>query len=104
MSDYLIPGEIRSTKGEVSLYEGRDQKEIVVTNDGDRPIQIGSHIHFADVNPAMNFDREAAKGYHLAIPSGKSIRFEPGASRSVQLVELGGKKIVRGLQKKDSYD
>ncbi len=102
--EHLVPGEIRTAEGDHTLYEGRNQKEIVVTNDGDRPIQIGSHIHFADVNPAMSFDREEAEGYHLAIPAGKSIRFEPGASRTVSLVELGGKKIVRGLQKKDSYD
>lgn len=96
--DHLIPGQIRTGDGNHTLYEGREQKEMVVINDGDRPIQTGSHIHFPDVNPALSFDREAAQGYHLAIPAGKSIRFEPGASRKVLLVELGGKKIVRGLQ------
>lgn len=102
--DHLVPGEIRNGEGDHTLNTDRKEKEIVVTNDGDRPIQVGSHFHFPDVNPAMNFDREAAQGYHLAIPAGKSIRFEPGASRTVPLVELAGKKIVRGLQKKESYD
>lgn len=102
--EHLVPGEIKPADSDNTLYEGREQKEITVTNDGDRPIQTGSHIHFPDVNSALSFDREEAQGYHLGIPAGKSIRFEPGASRSVTLVELGGKKIVRGLQKKESYD
>lgn len=104
MSEPLIPGEVRTADGNHELYAGRKTKELVVTNDGDRPVQIGSHFHFADVNPALSFDREAARGYHLAIPAGTAIRFEPGASRNVPLVELAGKKRVPGLQIRSGSD
>lgn len=104
MTEPMVPGELRTADGHHELRVGRKHQEIVVTNDGDRPIQVGSHYHFADVNPALSFDREAAYGYHLAIPSGTSVRFEPGASRSVQLVELGGAKKVPGLQIREASD
>lgn len=104
MTEPLIPGQVRTVDGTHELYAGRKQQELVVTNDGDRPVQIGSHFHFADVNAALSFDREAAHGYHLAIPAGTSIRFEPGASRSVKLVELAGKKRVPGLQLRNGSD
>lgn len=98
MSEPMIPGEIRTPEGGHDLNEGRARQELVVTNDGDRPIQVGSHFHFAQANSGLSFDREAAKGYRLAVPAGKAVRFEPGASRTVALVELGGAKQVRGLQ------
>lgn len=101
MTEPLIPGELRTAAGNLELNAGRKRLDLVVTNDGDRPIQIGSHFHFADVNSALSFDREAANGYRLAIPAGTSVRFEPGASRSVTLVELAGKKRVPGLQISD---
>lgn len=102
MNEQMIPGEIRAAEGNHELNVGRKQKQLVVTNDGDRPIQVGSHFHFADTNAALNFDRVAARGYRLDIPAGKSERFEPGASRSVALVELAGAKRVPGLQIKES--
>ena len=101
MTEPLIPGQLRTPSGNLELNAGRKQLELVVTNDGDRPVQIGSHFHFADVNSALSFDREASNGYRLAIPAGTSVRFEPGASRSVTLVELAGKKRVPGLQIRD---
>lgn len=104
MSRPLIPGEIRTAAGGHTLNAGRKHQDMVVTNDGDRPVQVGSHFHFADVNEALSFDREAARGYRLAVPAGKSVRFEPGASRTVTLVELAGAKQVRGLQIRDDSD
>lgn len=104
MTAPLIPGEIRTAAGSHTLNAARKCLELVVTNDGDRPIQIGSHFHFAEVNAALTFDREAARGYRLAIPAGKSERFEPGASRNVQLVELAGARRVPGLQIRKAVD
>lgn len=98
----MIPGEIRTADGDHELNAGRKKQKLVVTNNGDRPIQVGSHCHFPDANAALDFDRDAAQGYHLDIPPGKSERFEPGASRTVALVELGGAKHVPGLQIKES--
>lgn len=97
----MIPGEIRSANGIHELNAGRKKRKLVVTNDGDRPIQVGSHFHFPDANAALNFDRKAAKGYRLDIPAGKSERFEPGVSRTVSLAALGGEKHVPGLQIKE---
>lgn len=102
ISNQDASGKFKADKGEYILNKGKKEKELVVVNDGDRPIQVGSHFHFADCNPALNFDRQAAKGYRLAIPAGKSVRFEPGASKTVFLIELAGKKIVRGLQVKNT--
>lgn len=104
MNAPLIPGEIRAAEGSHELNAGRKEIKLVVTNDGDRPIQVGSHFHFAQANAALNFDREAAHGYRLAIPAGKSERFEPGASRTVTLVELAGDKHVPGLQIREAGD
>jgi len=98
----MIPGEIRSANGIHELNAGRKKQKLVVTNDGDRPIQVGSHFHFPDANAALNFDRKAAQGYRLDIPAGKSERFEPGVSRTVALVQLAGRKQVPGLQIKES--
>lgn len=98
MTQPMIPGEIRSPSGKHTVNSGRRIQRMVVTNDGDRPVQVGSHFHFADANPALSFDREAAQGYRLDVASGTAIRLEPGASCTVALVELGGSKHVPGLQ------
>lgn len=74
----MIPGEIRAASGSHTINAGRKRQDLVVTNDGDRPVQIGSHFHFADVNPALSFDRKAAHGYRLDVPAGTAMRFEPG--------------------------
>jgi urease subunit beta len=94
----MIPGEIRTADGENELNAGRERVELEVLNTGDRPIQVGSHFHFADVNAALEFDRAAAEGFRLGVPAGTSVRFEPGASRRVELVALGGARRVPGLQ------
>ena len=95
------PGEIRCAPGSVLLNADRnasERKRLVVLNTGDRPVQIGSHIHLADVNAALDFDREAAAGFRLDIPSGTSRRFEPGATREVDIVALRGARRVPGIQ------
>jgi urease subunit beta len=94
----VIPGEILHGASPVVLNEGRPVIELVVVNTGDRPVQIGSHYHFAQVNPALSFDRSVAVGYRLDIPAGTAVRFEPGISRSVRLVELAGARVVPGLR------
>lgn len=94
----LIPGEIRAAPGEHELFGGRARRELRVLNTGDRPVQVGSHFHFADVNSALSFDREHARGFRLAVLAGTSIRFEPGASVDVELVALAGRRLVPGLQ------
>ena len=98
MTPPLIPGEIRPAPGSHVLNAGRESRVIVVTNDGDRPIQIGSHFHFADVNTSLTFDREAATGFRLDVAAGTAVRFEPGASREVTLVRFAGTGAVPGLQ------
>ena len=94
----MIPGELRCAGGELELNAGRETLAVQVVNGGDRPIQVGSHFHFADVNDALHFDRAAATGYRLDIPAGTSARFEPGASRDVALVALAGRAVVPGLR------
>jgi urease beta subunit len=94
----VIPGEVVTAAGTVALNAGRERRELEVVNGGDRPIQIGSHFHFADVNDALRFDRAAARGFRLDVPAGSSVRFEPGASRSVALVALAGRGHVAGLR------
>jgi urease subunit beta len=94
----MIPGELVTQPGEIELNAGRETRAVRVMNTGDRPIQVGSHFHFADVNDALDFDRETATGFRLDIPAGTSIRFEPGAERDVQLVALGGAQRVPGLR------
>ncbi len=96
----LVPGEIVAAEGALELAPARERRIIEVLNTGDRPIQVGSHFHFADVNSALEFDREAAVGFRLDVYAGTSVRFEPGASRDVTLVALGGEKKVPGLQVK----
>lgn len=95
----MIPGEVRATSdAPIELNAGLESSSLVVVNDGDRPIQVGSHLHLPDANPALGFDREAARGFRLDIPSGTSVRFEPGVSKTVDLVALGGRGHVPGLQ------
>jgi urease subunit beta len=94
----VIPGELHCGEGELELNAGRATLGVRVLNTGDRPIQIGSHFHFADVNDALQFDRAAAIGFRLDIPAGTSVRFEPGASRDVTLVALAGAAAVPGLR------
>jgi urease subunit beta len=94
----MIPGELVTEPGEVELNAGRDTVTLHVVNTGDRPIQVGSHFHFADVNDALAFDRAAAAGFRLDVPAGTSVRFEPGAEREVTLVALAGARSVPGLR------
>jgi urease subunit beta len=99
------PGAVRVKPGwvEINADRGADERaELTVTNTADRPIQVGSHIHLAEVNAGLSFDREAATGYRLDIASGTSIRFEPGASRTVALVALRGRRSVPGIQTKET--
>lgn len=98
--DPLIPGEITTQPGEIELNVGRKIKTLKVANGGDRPIQIGSHFHFYEVNSAMKFDREEAYGMRLNIMAGTAVRFEPGQERTVELVELAGNRIVYGFNQK----
>jgi urease subunit beta len=94
----VIPGELITAPGEIELNVGRETRTVRVLNTGDRPIQVGSHFHFADVNEALAFDRDSANGFRLNVPAGTSVRFEPGADRDVELVALGGAKRVPGLR------
>ena len=93
----MTPGEIVVVEGEITLNAGRETRTIIVANTGDRPIQVGSHFHFYEVNRALRFSREAARGFRLDIPAGTCVRFEPGEERSVPLVALGGRRVVRGF-------
>ncbi|WP_375477719.1 urease subunit beta [uncultured Jatrophihabitans sp.] len=93
-----IPGEVLPADGVVELNPGRDRIEVLVDNTGDRPIQVGSHYCFAQVNPALAFDRAAAAGRRLDVPAGTSVRFEPGISLHVVLVPLAGAAVVPGLR------
>ena len=90
-------GEIMPLDREITLNEGRETVTILVANTGDRPVQVGSHYHFFEVNRRLSFDREKAYGYHLDIPSGTSVRFEPGEEKEVQLTKMGGRQRVFGL-------
>ena len=94
----MIPGEILCDDDPVVILAGRALITMTVVNTGDRPVQVGSHYHFAESNHALAFDRAAARGYRLAIPAGTSVRFEPGIERDVDLVALAGKRIVAGLR------
>lgn len=95
----MIPGEILTAPGEIILNKGRDPVTVMVANTGDRPIQVGSHYHFAETNPALHFDRAAARGMRLSIPAGTAVRFEPGQSREVRLIPFAGDRIVQGFRK-----
>ena len=94
----MIPGEVLPAEGEIELNAGRKTVTVKVANTGDRPIQVGSHYHFFEVNPALDFDRSAARGYRLNIAAGTAVRFEPGQQRTVELVTLGGKRKVYGFR------
>jgi len=94
----MIPGEIIAAAGEIELNCGRVTCVLDVGNSGDRPIQVGSHFHFAETNTALVFDRAAARGYRLNIPAGTAVRFEPGQSRQVELVALDGARQVYGFR------
>ena len=96
----MIPGEVVTMEGELALNAGRDTRRITVANTGDRPIQVGSHYHFYETNGALKFERERARGYRLNIAAGTAVRFEPGQQRDVELVALGGDRIVYGFQGK----
>lgn len=93
----MIPGEYVLAETPVEINAGRPTLELTVTNTGDRPVQVGSHYHFAEANPALEFDRSAARGHRLDIPAGTAARFEPGDARTVRLTTLGGARAVYGL-------
>lgn len=93
----MIPGEIDVAPGEIELNPGRPTLRLRVANLGDRPIQVGSHYHFQETNPALDFDRAAARGYRLNIAAGTAVRFEPGQTREVELVAYGGERRVYGF-------
>jgi len=93
----MRPGECIAAEGDLELNPGRRRRTLRVENTGDRPIQVGSHFHFADTNAALAFDRAAASGYRLDVPAGTGVRFEPGLARDVELVELAGARVVPGL-------
>ncbi|MFW6497649.1 urease subunit beta [Acinetobacter baumannii] len=93
----MIPGEVITPETDIELNVGRETLKVVVANLGDRPIQVGSHFHFYEANDALQFDREAVKGFRLNIAAGTAIRFEPGQSREVELVALAGKREVYGF-------
>ena len=93
----MIPGEVMPLPGEIELNADLDRTTLIVSNTGDRPIQVGSHYHFAETNPALLFDRTAARGKRLDIAAGTAIRFEPGQGREVTLIPLRGRRIVQGF-------
>jgi urease beta subunit len=94
----MIPGEISGPDGTIELNVGLPRTTVEVTNGGDRPVQVGSHYHFAEANPALVFDRVIARGQRLDIAAGTSVRFEPGIARTISLVPIGGDRIVAGLR------
>ena len=96
--DAIIPGEIITEPGDIVMNEGRATLTITVANKGDRPIQVGSHYHFFETNPALSFDRTKTRGMRLDIPAGTAVRFEPGQTRDVTLVALAGKREVYGFR------
>jgi len=96
----MIPGEVIAAPGEIEINTGRDTIMLRVENSGDRPIQVGSHYHFYETNPALQFDREQARGYRLNIPAGTAVRFEPGQGRDVELVAYAGDRTVYGFNAK----
>ena len=98
MSKDIIPGEIIPAKGEIELNAGRKAITLEVSNTGDRPIQVGSHYHFFETNPALKFDRKKARGMRLDIAAGTAVRFEPGQTREVNLVALAGARTVYGFR------
>jgi urease subunit gamma/beta len=97
-TDGIVPGEVLVADEPVELFAGRNLTELAVVNDGDRPVQVGSHFHFAEANEALTFDRTAATGRRLAVPAGTSVRFEPGVQMTVVLVDLAGEQIAAGFR------
>lgn len=93
----MIPGEIMVAEGEITLNEGREAITLMVANTGDRPVQVGSHYHFAEANSALDFDRDAARGLRLDIAAGTAVRFEPGQRREVNLIPYSGARVVYGF-------
>lgn len=96
----MIPGEVFTDDGTITLNEGRDQITLLVANTGDRPVQVGSHYHFAEANEALDFDRAAARGMRLDIAAGTAVRFEPGQSREVNLIPVSGARVIYGFNQK----
>jgi urease subunit beta len=96
----MIPGEILTEPGDIELNAGRETLTLTIANTGDRPVQVGSHFHFYEVNPALAFDRERARGFRLNIAAGTAVRFEPGQARTVELVALAGDRTVYGFNGK----
>jgi urease subunit beta len=96
----MVPGEIITQAGELELNTGRATRTLSVSNSGDRPIQVGSHFHFYEVNEALQFDREKARGFRLNITAGTAVRFEPGQKRTVEIVELAGDRVIFGFNAK----
>ncbi len=96
----MIPGEVMVAEGDITLNEGREAITLMVANSGDRPIQVGSHYHFFETNPALQFEREKARGMRLDIPAGPAVRFEPGQSREVTLVPYAGGRQVYGFNQR----
>jgi urease subunit beta len=96
----MIPGEILIEEGEIELNAGRPVLSVTVANTGDRPIQIGSHFHFYEINEALQFDREPTRGYRLNIAAGTAVRFEPGQERTVELVQIAGDRVIYGFNAK----
>jgi len=94
----MIPGEIATAADDIVLNDGRETLTVSVANTGDRPIQVGSHYHFFETNPALSFDRPATRGFRLNIPAGTAVRFEPGQQRSVELVAYAGERRVYGFR------
>lgn len=97
-TDAMKPGEVTTLPGDLIMNEGRESLSLSVSNTGDRPIQIGSHYHFFEANPALRFERDRARGFRLDIPAGTAVRFEPGQTREVRLVALAGKREVYGFR------
>ncbi|MEM9762511.1 MAG: urease subunit beta [Pseudomonadota bacterium] len=96
----MIPGEVICAPGELTLNEGRESLELEIANTGDRPVQVGSHYHFYETNPALDFEREKARGMRLDIAAGTAVRFEPGQTRTVRLVPYAGDRRVFGFNQK----
>ena len=93
----MIPGEVLTAEGSLTLNAGREAVTLMVANTGDRPVQVGSHYHFAETNSALDFDRDAARGMRLDIAAGTAVRFEPGQRREVQLIPMSGKREIYGF-------
>ena len=96
----MIPGEVMPAEGEITLNADREAIVLMVANTGDRPVQVGSHYHFAETNPALDFDRDAARGMRLDIAAGTAVRFEPGQRREVTLIPISGGRTVYGFNQK----